>query len=90
MMTKGPALTLTTTPCLGAWGGRDLPGVAAGGGVGHTGEGGGGLATAKVWAIATLEVRGGEAGEAGGRGHGGAAWFLKLYSLLRGVYKGYC
>ena len=53
MVTKFPALTLTTTPCLGAWGGRDLPGGAAGGIAGHTGEGGEGLATAEL-AVATL------------------------------------
>ena len=76
MVTKFPALTLTTTPCLGASGGRDLPGGAAGGVAGHTGEGGGGLATAELILvlITTLEVRGSEAGEAGGQGHGGAAW----------------
>ena len=77
MVTKFPALTLTTTPCLGAWGGRDLPGGAAGGIAGHTGEGeGGGLATAELILVLnnTLEVGGGEAGEARSRGVGGAAW----------------
>ena len=74
MVTKFPALTLTTTPCLGASGG-DLPGGAAGGIAGHTGEGVG-LATAELILVLnnTLEVGGGEAGEAGSRGVGGAAW----------------
>ena len=58
---------------IGTWG-REFPVVATGCDASHTGEGGGGLATAELLIIGTLEVRGGEAGEAGGRGHGGAAW----------------
>ena len=61
---------------LGTWG-RKLPVVATGGAVGGTGERG--LPTADpLLVITTLQVRGGEAGEAGGRGHGGAAWGMGL------------
>ena len=64
-----------------------MPGVATGG-VGHTGVGGRvRLATAEL-AVCTLEVGGGEAGEAGGRGVGGArrAWRVVVLILYIQVF----